>query len=109
MRKRLTAVAVLATLAFAGAGASAAAAAPSAIRPQTMAAAQQFCLYELNSGVISINIRSGPGTAYPVVGYWTSGQRRYVGVTSGSWRQLDSGYWASASYTHKVSPPVCYL
>jgi uncharacterized protein YraI len=51
-----------------------------------------------------LNIRSGPGTSYAVVGTLTDGSvANTSGRTSGAWVQLSNGGWVSSSWVGQSS------
>jgi len=50
----------------------------------------------------ALNVRSGPGTNYPVVVVLPEGARVVVIELKGSWGRLKSGGWASTSYIRKI-------
>ncbi|MBG1231090.1 SH3 domain-containing protein [Aestuariivirga litoralis] len=58
----------------------------------------------------NVNVRSGPGTDYAVLGVLPAGSRVFVGTCSGSWCSVKLGGlsgWASASYLAATyRPPV---
>lgn len=55
----------------------------------------------------NLNIRSGPGTNYRIVGSLKKGTKVTVTATSGSWSQIGSGKWVSTSYL-SASPVSSY-
>lgn len=46
----------------------------------------------------NLNVRSGPGTSYKVVGSLTKGSKVTVISTSGSWSKIGANKWVSTSY-----------
>lgn len=46
----------------------------------------------------NLNVRSGPGTSYKVVGSLTKGSKVKVISTSGSWSKIGANKWVSTSY-----------
>ncbi|MBW4418170.1 MAG: SH3 domain-containing protein [Myxacorys californica WJT36-NPBG1] len=46
-----------------------------------------------------LNIRSGPGTGYPIIGGLSSGQTVGVSDYSGGWYRISSGGWIASNYT----------
>ncbi|NDJ19303.1 SH3 domain-containing protein [Myxacorys almedinensis] len=46
-----------------------------------------------------LNIRSGPGTGYAVIGGLSNGQTVEVSDVSGGWYRLSSGGWIASNYT----------
>ncbi len=46
----------------------------------------------------NLNVRSGPGTSYKVVGSLTKGSKVTVISTSGSWSKIGANRWVSTSY-----------
>jgi uncharacterized protein YgiM (DUF1202 family) len=46
-----------------------------------------------------LNIRTGPGTGYPVIGSLGYGQTVSVNDASGGWYRLSSGGWIASNYT----------
>jgi uncharacterized protein YraI len=57
----------------------------------------------------SLNVRSGPGTGYAIVGTARSGEIWCTRVSSGGWRAIDFGgssqRWFSGGYTTAVTIP----
>ena len=46
-----------------------------------------------------VNVRSGPGTNFAIIGGFGNGARVNVVSTSGGWYQISGGGWISSSYT----------
>jgi len=54
-----------------------------------------------------LNIRSGPGKSYAVIGSLANGAVvSTTGTYSNGWAQLSAGRWVSATYTREVGRPV---
>ncbi len=57
----------------------------------------------------NVNVRSGPGTSYGVVGVLSAGSRVHVNYCNGSWCSIEQGPvhgWASSSYLESAAPSV---
>jgi len=66
--------------------------------------------YAVRTNGVSLNIRSGPGTGYAVVGWLNSGEYAVVLSSSGSWKRIlfngtKTGY-VSGAYLSGTSPPA---
>ncbi|MEU0488450.1 SH3 domain-containing protein [Nocardiopsis sp. NPDC006139] len=70
---------------------------------QAPAAAAVWCTYKVNASG-GLNIRSGPGTGYSIVGSLANGAIvNATQSTTNGFRQIGSSRWVSASYLVKQS------
>jgi uncharacterized protein YraI len=83
-----------------GAASSSATAEPTVVTPQPTSATAQQCMADVIA--ISVNVRSGPGTAYSILGYAAQKSQLPVGGTNqvGGWWLVQASFgagWISAS------------
>jgi uncharacterized protein YraI len=61
------------------------------------------------TAVTDLNVRSGPGTGYGVVGVLQDGENVEVVARSGGWYQLADGGWASGNYLDAEGGGTAYI
>lgn len=61
-------------------------------------------LFQAKCNTNVLNVRSGAGTVYPIVGYLKLNDVRDVYEISGNWYRIDVNKWVSATYMTKIEP-----
>ncbi|WP_430478333.1 SH3 domain-containing protein [Streptomyces sp. P11-1] len=103
----LTAAAVLGGTAAAQATAPAKAATAAPATVKAPAAAVKYCQYKVTTPA-GVNIRSGPGTSYPIVGTYAHGKTFWArAATVNGWRYITSTRYVTADHTAQVTSTPC--
>ncbi|WP_415961954.1 SH3 domain-containing protein [Streptomyces sp. 021-4] len=109
---RTAAVAALSAAALLGGGLTAQAAAPArttgaAVELAPAGALATRCYYKVNA-TGGLQIRSGPGTSYSVVGSYANGATILAETsTTNGFRKVGTNRWVSATYTARIGGLPC--
>lgn len=109
---RTAAVVALSAAALLGGGLTAQAAAPARTTGATVelvpaGALATQCYYKVNANG-GLQIRSGPGTSYSVVGSYANGSTILAEVaTTNGFHKVGTNRWVSAAYTTRISGLPC--